>query len=165
MKPLVAAAIVGLAALPSFASAELPPTIRGVVYSCDTGAPIPGAYVWLDSLEDRSRSALVTDAHGSFARVGLTPGRYLVIVVGEIRGSHTIYARGVSRLARVDTDDVLDVRIGTQTRPLPPPRATTAGLQHLEHVVSPRYLHEPMPICDAAVVPPAPSTSDRYVIH
>ena len=165
MKRLAAAAILSLAVLPSVASAELPATIRGTVYSCDTGAPIPGAYVWLDSLDDRSRSVLVTDARGGFARVGLATGRYLVIVVGDIRGSHTISVRGASRLARVDTDDVLDVRIGTQTTPLPPARAETAGFQILEHVVSPRYVREPTPICDAALTPPAPSTSDRYVIH
>jgi hypothetical protein len=161
MKPLAAAALLSLAILPSFASAEMPATIRGVVYSCDTGA-IPNAYVWIDSLDDRTRNVLVTDARGSFARVGVTPGRYLVIVVGEIRSSNTDAVRGVSRLASVDTDDVLDVRIGTQLTPKPPP---DLRYRDLNHVVSPRYINQPTTICDAAIVPPAPPTSDRYVIH
>jgi hypothetical protein len=85
MKPLAAAAILSLAALPSFASAEMPATIRGVVYSCDTGAPIAGAYVWLRGLDSGSVNTVWTDARGAFARVGMAPGRYIVFVGGSVQ--------------------------------------------------------------------------------
>jgi len=161
MKPLAAAAILSLAILPSFASAAMPATIRGVVYSCDTGAPVPGAYVWLRSMDGGSVNTLWTDARGSFARVGMAPGRYIVLVGGPIQGSKTIHARPASRMARVDTDDVLDLRLGTQLITVTPrPDLTTITNAHVT-----RAMYEPQPICDAPLVPPAPPTTDRYVIH
>ena len=162
MRPLVAAAVLGLVALPSFASAEMPATIRGVVYACDTGAPIPNADVWITAVGGGSHTALVTDTQGGFARVGLAPGRYLVIIVGWIHNSTTIAVRGASRLATVDTDDVLDVRIGTQIVPYPP---SSPGLKVIGRATAAPFYRQPIPICDAAVVPPAQPTSDRYVIH
>lgn len=161
MKPLAAAAILGLALLPSFASAEMPPTIRGVVYSCDTGAPIAGASVLLRSTEGGSQSALRTDAHGGFARVGVAPGRYIVFVGGPVQGSATIHARSASRLARVDTDDVLDVRLGTQLITVVP----HPGFTDITNAHATLALRRPEPVCDAALVPPAAPTTDRYVIH
>ncbi|MDP9106816.1 MAG: carboxypeptidase-like regulatory domain-containing protein [Candidatus Eremiobacteraeota bacterium] len=160
MKPL-AAAILGLAVLPSFASAEIPATIRGVVYSCDTGAPIAGAYVWLRGLDAGSVNTLWTDARGGFARVGMAPGRYIVFVGGPVQGSKTIHARPASRMARVDTDDVLDLRLGTQLIAVAPrPDVTSISNAHVT-----RAMYEAQPICDAPLVPLAPPTTDRYVIH
>ena len=161
MKPLAAAAILSLASLPSLASAEMPPTIRGVVYSCDTGAPIPGAYVWLRGLDDGSVNTLPTDARGAFARVGMAPGRYVVFVGGPVRGSTTIQTRPASRMARVDTDDVLDLRLGTQLFTAPPPVHYTS----IGRVQAPLAMQRAEPLCDAPLVPPALSTTDRYVIH
>lgn len=162
MRLLIAAAIAGLTAVPSFASAELPATIRGVVYSCDTGAPIANASVWIKELGQGTPMPLVTDGRGGFARVGLTPGRYLVMVAGPVRGSSSLTVRGASRLARVETDDVLDVRLGTQTLP---PTMPSPPLEVIAHAHVAPFVREPVPICDAAVVPPAPSTSDRYIIR
>ncbi len=161
MKTLVAAAILGIAALPSFASAEMPATIRGVVYSCGTGAPISNAYVLLHAMDSGVVSGLWTDAHGGFARVGLAPGRYMVFVTGAIRGSDKLVTQPASRIARVDLDDVLDVRLGTEIGPRPPQTRFTA----VKDVRTIRWMQQPEPMCDAAVVPPAPVTSDRYVIH
>lgn len=159
-----AAAVLALALLPSFASAEMPATIRGVVYSCDTGAPIANASVGITRVGERMPIPLLTNAQGAFARVGIPPGQYVVSVAGRIRGSRTIAVRGASRLARVDTDDVMDMRIGTQTIVVPP-EPPPAALMNLSNPHLPTFVLEPVPICDAAVVPPAPSTSDRYVIH
>jgi hypothetical protein len=161
MKALVAAAILGLAALPSFASAEMPATIRGVVYSCSTGAPVRDAYVLLHAMDSGIVSRLWTDAHGGFAQVGLAPGRYMIFVPGSIRGSDKVVARAASRIARVDTDDVLDVRLGTEIVPRPPQTRFYA----VKDVRTIPMMQQPEPICDAAAVPPAPATSDRYVIH
>ncbi len=161
MKPLAAAAILSLAILPSFAIAEMPATIRGVVYSCDTGAPIAGAPVWLRGLDSGSVNTVWTDAHGGFARVGMAAGRYIVYVGGQMQGSKTIHARSASRMARVDTDDVLDLRLGTQLMTVTPhPDFTSIG-----RAQATRATWEPQPICDAALVPLAPPTTDRYVIH
>ena len=160
MKRLAAAAVLSLAVLPSFASAEMPATIRGVVYSCDTGAPVPGAYVWLRALDGGSVNTLWTDARGAFARVGMAPGRYVVFVGGSVRGS-TMHARPASRMARVDTDDVLDLRLGTQLITVPP----RTDLTTISNAHATRALDEAEPICDAPLVPPAPTTTDRYVIH
>jgi carboxypeptidase family protein len=161
MKPLAAAAILSLAVLPSFASAEMPATIRGVVYSCETGAPIAGAYVLLRAVDGGTVNTMRTDARGAFVRVGVEPGRYIVFVGGPVRDSTTIVARPASRMARVDTDDVLDLRLGTQFMTVPPridyPIVTNANAA--------QALQQAQPVCDAPLVPPAPQTSDRYVIR
>ncbi|HEV2737067.1 MAG TPA: carboxypeptidase-like regulatory domain-containing protein [Candidatus Elarobacter sp.] len=161
MKPLATAAILSLAIMPSFASAEMPATIRGVVYSCDTGAPVAGVYVRLRAMDGGSVNALWTDARGTFAQVGMAPGRYIVFVGGSVRGSTMMHARPASRMARVDTDDVLDLRLGTQLIAVPPrPDLTSISNAHAT-----RALDEAEPICDAPLVPSAPTTTDRYVIH
>ena len=161
MKPLATAAILSLAIMPSFASAEMPATIRGVVYSCDTGAPVPGASVWLRGLDGGTVNTLWTDVRGAFAQVGMAPGRYIVFVGGSVRGSTTLRTRPASRMARVDSDDVLDLRLGTQLIAVPlRPDLTSIGNAHAT-----RALDEAEPICDAPLVPLAPTTTDRYVIH
>jgi hypothetical protein len=64
-------------------------------------------------------------------------------------------------MARVDTDDVLDLRLGTQLITVTPqPDLTSIG-----RAQATRAMWEPQPICDAPLVPPAPPTTDRYVIH
>ena len=89
MKTLVAAANIerkspGPPPCPSFASAERPATIRGMVYSCGSGAPMANAYLLLHAMDSDVVSGVWTDAHGGFARVGLMPGRYIVFVT-EVR--------------------------------------------------------------------------------
>jgi hypothetical protein len=59
-----------------------------------------------------------------------------------------------SRLVTLENDDVLDMSIGVSRLPV--------------IAVDFSYAHDPNqphPVCDPPVVPPAPSTSDRYIIH
>jgi carboxypeptidase family protein len=165
MRRIAALAVTGILLAPCAAVAQSPATIRGQVYDCKTGQAMALATVELRNLDDGTTLAMQAANDGRFVRVGVQPGRYLISATGPSLGQSPQYTRlgstTASRLARVDTDDVLDVRIGTN---------------HTLHVIS--YLltrgtgtlpardpNEPRPVCDPAVVPPAPPTSDRYVIH
>jgi hypothetical protein len=147
-RSFIAAAILALLAAPSLASAEGPATIRGLVYACSNHAPWPGARVTLHRLDDDTYLHVIADQRGRFARVGLTPGRYVI----SVQGAADRRTRVASRLARLDTDDVLDMSIGGDPGVL------------ISSVWPPDPYH-PQPLCDDPLVPPAPQTSDRYVIH
>lgn len=137
-----ALALVAATALP--AAAQGPATIRGIVYDCGSHRALAGVPVHLTELDTHARVALRSDANGRFVRVGLAPGRYLIEASG---------GTPASRLARVETDDVLDVLIGTT----PGVRVNAAR----DRAVDPL----PHPLCDPALVPMAPSTSDRTIMH
>jgi Carboxypeptidase regulatory-like domain len=143
----------------SSADAQGAATIRGQVYSCATQRPVASVRVRLRGPDEASTTVLAVDRNGRFTRVGVTPGRYLISVIpaGPAITTRHPYtgpeeiAPLASRLGRVETDDVLDVRIGVAETP--------------SHAwVAPVSL-TPQPVCDAAIVPPAPSTSNRYIIH
>ncbi len=151
MRPLAStAAALAALILPSLAVAQGPATVRGIVYSCSDGTPIPSARVTLYRLDDGSDVRVTADAQGRFARVGLTPGRYLVIARANAGGS----SDPASRFARLSDGDVLDMTIGTE-------RLQRIGGAHS----APIDLSQPHPRCDAAVVPPAPPTTGRYIIQ
>ncbi len=147
------AALATLAALivPALASAQGPATIRGVAYICANHLPMTSARVTLHRLDDDTFVRLTTDSHGRFTRVGLEPGRYLVSVDGG--PAYALHTRVTSRLARLETDDVLDMSIGGDPRFLDGAQGPPADQSH------------PQPLCDSASVPPAPTTADRYIIH
>jgi hypothetical protein len=149
---ITALAVVGTLVAPSLAAAEGPATIRGFVYACSNHAPMPGARVTLHRLDDDTYVHVTADQRGRFARVGLAPGRYLISVQGA-PGRFDGRTRVASRLARVDTDDVLDMSIGGDP------------LVMISNHGRPPDPYNPQPLCDDALVPPAPPTSDRYVIH
>jgi hypothetical protein len=151
-RSFIAAAILALIAVPSLVAAEGPATIRGFVYACSDHAPMPAARVTLHRLDDDTYVHVTADQRGRFARVGLTPGHYLISVQGA-GGPYGGRTRTASRLARVDTDDVLDMSIGGS--PL---------IMISSHGTPPDAYH-PQPLCDDPLVPPAPPTSDRYVIR
>jgi len=165
MRRIAALALAALVLAPCAAAAQSPATIRGQVYDCKTGRAMAHASVELRNLDDGTTVALQAGNDGGFARVGLQPGRYMILATGPSLGQTGTYARlgstTASRLARVDTDDVLDVRIGTYQ--------TLHVISYLPVRVTntppARDPNEPRPVCDPALVPPAPPTSDRYVFH
>jgi hypothetical protein len=165
MRNIAVLALAGLILAPCAVAAQSPATIRGQVYDCRTGQAMPRATVELRNLDEGTTFALQAANDGRFARVGLQPGRYLISATGASLGQSGTYARlgstTASRLARVDADDVLDVRIGTNQ--------TLRVISHLPVRVTntppARDPNEARPVCDPAFVPPAPSTSDRYVFH
>ena len=154
------------AALPALASAQGPATVRGLVYSCGGGTPLAAVPVTLRSLDDGGIVRVKSDARGRFAHVGLQPGRYLISVGGVIPATAEtsptrppiVVVSAASRLARLESDDVLDVSIGTS---LVAVRTSNRSIVRGFSVSS----DAPQPMCDPAIVPPAPSTSDRYIIH
>ena len=87
------------------------------------------------------------------------PGRYLIAVNGILPrpGRRTVLP--ASRLARVETDDVLDVRLGTDIR------TEISSHTKLPYAAPLPAGDDPHPQCDAAVAPPAAPTTDRYIIH
>jgi hypothetical protein len=151
----IAVALAFGAATPALA--EGPATIHGVVYECATRHALANAYVTLRGADNGEVFKMRTDAQGRFQRVGLTPGRWL------IEASSRPGAGGerdtASRLATLETDDVLEMVIGT--RLLSASRAT--GVRAAAD--RPTNANTPHPLCDSARVPQAPTTSDRYIIH
>jgi hypothetical protein len=139
------------------ASAEGPATIHGVVYECASRHALANAYVTLRGLDNGEAFNMRTDARGRFVRVGLTPGRWLV--EASSRPGAAAERDTASRLATLETGDVLDMVIGT--RLLSPARAV-AVRPSADHVAN---SNAPHPVCDPARVPLAPSTSDRTIIH
>jgi Carboxypeptidase regulatory-like domain len=144
------------------AAAQGPATITGHVYDCDTGRPLANAAVRLRGLDDGQTIALTSGRNGYFARVGLAPGRYLIEAAAPLpaqppRGGHWV-APAASRLARVETDDKLDLRIGTDA----PRRFLGVGPVRRPEADEAR---RPQPACDDPLVPAAVPMSDRYIIH
>lgn len=156
---VVLLAVTALAARP--AAAQGPATITGQVYACESGRPLPNASVHLRGLDDGQTIALTSGRDGYFARVGLMPGRYLIEATAPLPATAPRRGRWVaptaSRLARVETDDKLQVRIGTA----PPAYALVSGPRRPES----NQPAVPQPACDDPLVPPAVPTSDRYIIH
>jgi hypothetical protein len=161
MRRFLALAALAALAVPSLAAAQGPATVRGIVYSCHSGSPLESVPVILRSLTDGTVIRLNSDAHGRFVRVGVAPGRYLISAVGVVPRGPGVRASvtPASRLARLESDDVLDVRIGTDE--------LTEISRHssVPHFARLPDGDEPHPVCDAPVVPPAPATTDRYIIH
>lgn len=175
------AALLALLLAGSFpADAQGPATIRGVVYSCGTGDVVPDARVELRALDGGRLAVLTADAHGRFARVGIEPGRYLVVATPSLQNVRPWNQRALwtpreivsaeqhtaSRLASLEADDVLDVRIGT------PSVGYVGGVVYTgdywtkraaEYAARPQ--NEPHPACDPPIVPMAVATADRYMIH
>jgi hypothetical protein len=158
--------ILGLAAfaaviVPSLAAAQGPATVRGVVYSCRTGSPLESVPVTLRSLTDGAVIRLSSDARGRFVRVGVPPGRYLIGVAGVVPRAPGMResVTPASRLARLESDDVLDVVIGTDVL------HEISRHNRIAYSATLPVSDEPRPLCDAPAVPPAPSTTDRYIIH
>ncbi len=148
------------AALP--AAAQGPATISGQVYACGTGRPLAGAAVRLRGLDDGGTIALTSGRDGRFSRVGLTPGRYLIEATAPLParppGSGHWFAPTASRLARVENDDFLTVRIGAAA----PSRFHGVGPARRPGADEST---QPRPACDEPLVPPAVPTSDRTIIH
>jgi hypothetical protein len=144
-------------ALTGPASAQGPATIHGVVYDCATRHALTGAYVTLRGVESGDVLRMRSDARGRFVKVGMTPGHWLVEASSH-PGTDTDRDTA-SRLAMLEGGDVLEMVIGTRLL-----SAAQAG--HLS--VAPgatQNANAPRPLCDSPHVPPAPSTSDRYIIH
>ncbi len=156
MRFLATLAVAGALLVPSVAFAQGPATIRGVAYSCADHGPMPSALITLHPLDGGADLQLETDAHGRFARVGLTPGRYIVSVEGRgtpYQGRYVFRTNAASRLARLEADDVLDMSIGG------------SDVITISRHGRPPDPNQPHPLCDAALIPPAPSTTDRYIIR
>jgi hypothetical protein len=152
--PTIAIALAFGAAVP--ASAEGPATIHGVVYECATRHALANAYVTLRGVDNGEAFTMRTDAKGRFTRVGLTPGRWLVEAAS--RPGAEGQRDAASRLATLETDDVLDMVIGT--RLLSATRATA-----VRTAADRPASNTPHPLCDSAHVPQAPTTADRTIIH
>ena len=165
MRGIAALALAGLVLAPCLAAAQSPATFRGHVYDCRAGHAMARASVELRNLDDGTTFAVQAAKDGGFARVGLQPGRYLISATGPSLGQSGMYARlgstTASRLARVDSDDVLDVRIETY-RTLQVISYLPVRVTNMSPAGDP---NEPRPLCDPALVPPARSTSDRYIFH
>ena len=165
MRRIGTLAVAGTLLAPCAVAAQSPATIRGQVYDCMTGQPMARATVELRNLDDGMTLTQTAANDGRFARVGLQPGRYLISVTGPPVKQDPIHAHinatTASRLARVDTDDVLDVRIGTYQ----PLKIVSVHRAREAVALLPLAPNEPHPACDPAFVPAAPPTSDRYVIH
>ena len=168
MKSIIVAgaalAAVGLTALsPTSATAEGAATLRGVVYGCGTSSPVGFAHVRLHELDGGTSYEIATDATGRFSRVGLAPGRWLIVASNDRPYRHYSVA---SRVALLESDDIVDMRIGTGMARSGARAALGAGrLAPGSETVAKLAYTQPVPICDEAKVPPATPTSDRYIIH
>lgn len=151
MKRIAALAALAALTVPSLASAQGPATVRGFAYACANHLPMAAARVTLHRLADDTFVRLITDAQGRFTRVGLEPGVYLISVQGG--PAYALHTRVTSRLARLEADDVLDMSIGGDPRYLDGAHGPPGDQYH------------PQPLCDAALVPLAPPTTDRYIVH
>lgn len=149
-----AAALAVLVVRPECSAAEGPATIRGTVYFCGETRSAPHAVVLLRNLTTGEKIPLMADERGRFVRVGLLPGRYLIAAQ---RAERVNDREKVSRLARLEADDVVDLRIGIS--PNVNIGGTYAGNPWAERP------DEPHPLCDPPLVPAAASPFDRYVVH
>jgi hypothetical protein len=166
MRGLAAVTIAAALLVPAPAAAQGPATIRGVVYDCSSGGPIDGAAVQLRNLDSGSTTHLLVRGDGRFVRVGLEPGRYLISATGPVvRGKPglTLPSHTASRLARVENDDVLDMRIGTYRTLYYTSQRRARASENMPSPPAPPNTAQP--ICDPPYVPPAPSTASRYIIH
>lgn len=145
------------------ASAQGAATLRGVVYVCGTSSPVGFAHVRLHGLDTGNSIDIATDATGRFSHVGLAPGRYLIVASNDKPYRHYSVA---SRMALLESDDVVDMRIGTGMA-RPGRRAALGGgrLAPGSDAAAALAYSQATPICDEAKVPPAVPTSDRYIIH
>jgi len=139
------------------ASAEGPATIHGVVYECGTRHALANAYVTLRGLDNGEAFKMRTDAQGRFVRVGLTPGRWLIEASSRPGAGGARDA--ASRLATLETDDVLEMVIGTRLQDASRATAVRAAADRSVNA------NAPHPLCDSARVPQAPTTADRTIIH
>jgi hypothetical protein len=165
MRRLLALVLTGVALTAAPANAQGAATLRGVVYDCYGGGPIGGSWVGLRNLVDGSTTTLTAGEDGRFLRVGIDPGLYLISAHGPVpsrQRGRALPSQTVSRLARIESDDVLDVRIGT-SRTLYGAVATPS--QRETSPASASQANAPAPLCDPALVPRAPSTSSRYIIR
>jgi Carboxypeptidase regulatory-like domain len=166
---LMAGALAVLAlGVPSAALAQGPATIRGVVYSCATGAVVPSARVVLHGVDDGTTVALTTNGRGRFTKVGLAPGRYMISATPPLsppwNQPRPLGLFTSSRMALLETDDVVDMRIGTR----PPAMVINQLAAHAPIgtvTASAETANKPAPACDAPLVPLAPSTASRYIIR
>ncbi len=98
----IAAALVSLAAAPSFAQGQQYGIVSGRVSSAD-GLPLPGATVTVSSDAMQGTRSAVTDVNGIFALPGLAPGQYSVTF--ELNGMTSVERRAsvsLGALAVVD---------------------------------------------------------------
>jgi hypothetical protein len=157
--PVAVAAALAIAVLgPHAVLAEGPATMHGLVYSCENRLPIASAHVTLRGIDDGTVRELTTDTAGRFVRIGLTPGRYLIVASAGGRGLHPAVS---SRMAMLDNDDNLTMRIGTYTA-----GSSYSGYQSTSIRQEARDPYtQATPACDAPLVPLAHSTANRYVIR
>lgn len=144
LSPLLLAAAPALGV--TAASAEQPAAIRGVVYACETRQPMAHAHVVLRGVDDGSVLRLRSDANGRFSMVGVTPGRWNIQA-----GQSGDILQASTRQAMLESGDVLDMVIGVHTSGATRSMAANPQAAHTD--------------CDPFRVPPAPSPSDRYIIH
>ena len=153
--PAIAVALAFGAAAPALAQG--PASIHGVVYECTTRHTLANAYVTLRGADNGEVFTMRTDAQGRFVRVGLTPGRWLI--EASSRPGPAGERDAASRMALLETDDVLDMVIGTRLLGATRATAVRAASDH------PANANTPHPLCDSARVPQAPTTADRTIIH
>jgi hypothetical protein len=158
-RPIAALGCLLALALTGPASAEGPATIHGVVYDCATRHAIVGAFVTLRGVDSGEVFRARSDERGRFVHVGMTPGHWLI--EASTHPGTDADRDTASRMALLETGDVLEMVIGTR---LLSPAQASAG-HFLTTRGAPRSDETPRPLCDPARVPPAPSTSDRYIIH
>ncbi|HEV3087131.1 MAG TPA: carboxypeptidase-like regulatory domain-containing protein [Candidatus Elarobacter sp.] len=127
------------------AGAQGSASLRGQVYYCDTHQPLAAAAVSVISTDGTTSVHLRTDANGRFVRVGLPAGTYRV----ETSPQAGRWVYSARRLARLESDDVLDVGLGVT-----PLTDVRSGMT----LVTPKR-------CEPYLVPLAVPTTDRYIVH
>src|SRR5690606_10747841 len=100
-------------------------TIRGVVVSAETGAPLPQARVYVD----RTNLGATSDARGAFHLTGVAPGAH--VLVAELIGHRT------ERVAvRVEPGRVVDVEVRLTEEALPLPGVVVSTTREAERLSS-----------------------------
>lgn len=100
-------------------------TIRGVVVSAETGAPLPQARVYID----RTNLGATSDARGAFHLTGVAPGAHVLVV--ELLGHRT------ERVAvRVEPGRVAEVEVRLAVEALPLPGVVVSTTREAERLSS-----------------------------